>query len=90
MNAEETITQGEYDIVETEQLQKIYGGDLGEALKYYRQAAGLTARELSRKMNITPAALSNYENNKRRPDLEFVRDVAHQLDLSIDTLLESM
>lgn len=53
MNAEETITQGEYDIVETEQLQKIYGGDLGEALKYYRQAAGLTARELSRKMNIT-------------------------------------
>ncbi|KAA8369465.1 helix-turn-helix transcriptional regulator [Leuconostoc carnosum] len=78
------------DGITLKKLALIHGGDLGATLKCYRQSAGLTARELARQMNITPATLSNYENNKRRPDLEFIRDVSQQLHFSADTLLKKI
>ncbi|CAM3172140.1 helix-turn-helix transcriptional regulator [Leuconostoc gasicomitatum] len=79
-----------FQVIEKDQLALIYGGDLGAALKYYRESAGLTERELALKMNITPAALSNYERNKRRPDLEFIKDISNQLHFSVDKLLENI
>ena len=43
---------------------------IGAALKHYRKAAGLTQSELANLTGLTPAAISNYEQDRRiaRPD----------------------
>lgn len=89
-NIKTILNNSHYDGITNEKLALIQGGDLGTALRQYRQTAGLTAHELALQMNITPATLSNYENNKRRPDLEFIRDISQQLDFSADSLLKKL
>ncbi|MCK7661999.1 helix-turn-helix domain-containing protein [Corynebacterium antarcticum] len=43
---------------------------VGDALVVLRRSAGITQEELAKRVNITQAALSRYENDLREPDTE--------------------
>lgn len=60
---------------------------LGKRMIRYRQAAGMSIGELSKKSKISKSAISLYENNKRSPRIEKLMSIADALDLSLDELV---
>ena len=61
---------------------------LGEVLKELREFQGYTQKEVSAKLNITSQAYSNYETNKRTPDVDMTRKIAQFFGKTIDQLIE--
>lgn len=61
---------------------------LGEVLKELREFQGYTQKEVSTQLNITSQAYSNYETNKRSPDMEMTRKIAQFYGKTIDQLIE--
>ena len=59
----------------------------GEVLKELREFQGYTQKEVSKQLNITSQAYSNYENNKRTPDVETMQKIARFYGKTIDELL---
>lgn len=55
------------------QLQQITGGTLGNTLKSMRENVGLTEKDLAIQLNVTTATLFHYENDKRQPDIKFLK-----------------
>jgi transcriptional regulator with XRE-family HTH domain len=43
--------------------------------------------ELSKKAGISPAYLSQIENNKRNPTIDTLKAIARELDIDIDVLI---
>ena len=60
---------------------------LGSNIKYYRLKNNLSLRELASKINVTPMALSNYENNKRRPNNLIINSIVKELQIELSNLL---
>ncbi len=60
---------------------------IGEIIKQKRNELGITQEELAAKIHVTRQAISNWENNKSVPDIEFVRQLASEFHLSIDEML---
>ena len=60
----------------------------GEVLKELREFQGYTQKEVSKQLNITSQAYSNYEKNKRTPDVEMTRKIAQFFGKTIDQLIE--
>lgn len=54
-------------------------------LTKYRKRCGLTQGQLAEKLNVTPQAVSKWENGSL-PDSEFLPMLAHNLGVSIDVL----
>ena len=54
-----------------------------------RSEKGITLIELSQKTGISKSALSNYENNKRYPNIAQMELIAKALDTSITNLFDS-
>lgn len=48
-------------------------------LRYYRLKANLTKTALASMVDLTPMAITNYENGDRRPDLETIKRLAKAL-----------
>lgn len=62
-------------------------GTFGARLKTARHAQGLTQHELGEKINVTAQAISQYEQDKRRPGFEIVYSISRILDCDIRWLL---
>lgn len=62
-------------------------GTFGRRLKKARSAAGLTQRELGDKINVTAQAISQYEQDKRRPGFEIACSMADILGCDIRWLM---
>ena len=60
---------------------------LGDRIKSRRQALGLSQSELSKQLNCTQAALSQYENGNREPGLKDLSTIATCLNTTTDYLL---
>ncbi len=60
---------------------------IGEIIKTKRSELELTQEELANKLHVTRQAISNWENNKSVPDIEFVRQLASEFEMSIDEML---
>ncbi len=60
---------------------------IGEIIKQKRIEKNITQEELASKLHVTRQAISNWENNKSVPDIEFVRQLAIEFDMSIDEML---
>ena len=60
---------------------------LGNRIKSRRQALNLSQSELSRQLNCTQAALSQYENGNREPALNDLANIARYLNTTTDYLL---
>lgn len=62
---------------------------LGEIIKEYRTKKGLSLRDLSKLADVSPATLSQIENNKTSPNLITLKRIAQVLDVSVISLLAS-
>lgn len=60
---------------------------LGQQIKKIRESLGLTGEEFGKKLNVTKVAVSNWENNNRKPDLDMLVKIAKLGNTSVDSLL---
>jgi len=59
----------------------------GERIASLREKQFLTQEELSKKLGITRASLSHYENNRREPDYNTIVKIANLFNVTIDYLV---
>ena len=60
---------------------------LANNLRYLRKKHGLTQKDLSKMLNISRQAYSNYETSKRTPDLDSLLYLSRFYHLSLDTFV---
>lgn len=60
---------------------------LGERIKCLREQRGLTQEDMGNLLHLKRAAISHYERDFRRPDLETLTAIADTLETSTDYLL---
>lgn len=60
---------------------------LGEVIHDARTKLGLSLRDITKKLNITPSYLSDIENDRRIPSEEVLKKLASLLDLEHDDLM---
>ncbi|WP_238884439.1 helix-turn-helix transcriptional regulator [Clostridium sp. YIM B02551] len=60
---------------------------IGDRIKNVRENMNLTGEEFGKKLNVTKVAVSNWENNNRKPDLDMIVRIAEMGDVSTDYLL---
>ena len=56
-------------------------------LKIIRKERGLNQLKVAFDLNISREALSHYENGKRSPDVQMLRDMSNYFGVSIDFLV---
>lgn len=56
-------------------------------LKYYRLKNAMTKKKLAEKLNVSPMAISNYENGKRKPNMELIKQMAKVLGVRVSDFL---
>lgn len=57
------------------------------AIRAWREHRKMTMKDLARKVGISPAYLSQIENNKRNPTIDTLRAIARELGIDIDMLI---
>ena len=55
---------------------------LGEKIRFYRQQAGLTQKELADLCEVSESAIRNYELGNRVPDFLTLKNITEQLRVS--------
>lgn len=64
------------------------GGDmLGKNIKYYRIQKGYSQQELADLVGVQKMTISNYENEKREPDVEMVKAICEVLGVSLNRFM---
>ena len=61
-----------------------------EGLKQIRIRKNLTQQKVALDLNITREALSYYENGKRSPDVQMLRNMSDYFDVSIDYIVNGV
>ncbi|AEI45265.1 MULTISPECIES: helix-turn-helix domain-containing protein [Paenibacillus] len=59
----------------------------GNKISLLREERQLTQEELAVCIGISRSALSHYENNRRHPDYETLKNIADFFDVSLDYLM---
>ena len=59
----------------------------GSRLVHAMELRNMRQKELAKETGVTEATVSRYVNEKRRPDIDFIRDVVRVLNVSADYLL---
>ena len=57
---------------------------VGEKIKKLRLSLGLTQTEFARKLFVTPAAVSQWESNNTRPDMDRLMKISKEFSVSLD------
>lgn len=60
---------------------------LGEKIKKYRQAGGLSQEQLSEKLSVSRQAVTKWESDKGIPDIHNLQAIAKLFNVSLDSLL---
>ncbi|MGD9569115.1 MAG: helix-turn-helix domain-containing protein [Sedimentibacter sp.] len=55
----------------------------GKNLKYYRLKNNMTINELAKRIGVTDMAISNYEHDKRTPDMQVLRKLEEALNIKV-------
>jgi transcriptional regulator with XRE-family HTH domain len=63
--------------------------DIGQRLRSRRAELGLSARELARRLSLSPSLISQIENGKSNPSVGTLYLIVTELDLSLDELFSS-
>ena len=58
-------------------------------LKFYRLCKQMTKKKLAQKVNVTPMAITNYENGVRKPNMEILKKLATALDIRVADFLST-
>lgn len=59
---------------------------LGEIIKQARITKGLSQKELAALLGTTPQNLAQYENNRRRPKINTLRNIASAMNVTLGEL----
>ncbi len=62
---------------------------LGPRLRARREEQGIGLRELARRLNMSPSALSQLETGKTSPSVSTLRAIAAELGISLDELFSN-
>lgn len=62
--------------------------ELGQRIRAYRSAAGMTQEELAEKMYVSRQTISNWENDKSYPDIHSLLMLGSLFDVSLDILVK--
>lgn len=60
---------------------------LGSRIRNLRENSGLTQKELSLMIGLTPKMISFYENNQRTPPIDVLAKIAKIFNVSVDYLI---
>jgi transcriptional regulator with XRE-family HTH domain len=60
-------------------MELMLGATVGEKIRYYRQQAGMTQRQLAELCEISEPAIRNYELGNRMPDYDTLQVIADAL-----------
>lgn len=59
----------------------------GERLRQARQAKNLTLKDVGKRLNLDPSAISKYEHGKRQPNIETLKRFADIYQISFESLV---
>lgn len=65
------------------------GKHMGERIRDLRMAQGMTQSDLAERMNVTDKAVSKWERNLSRPDIDSIPRLAEILGASVQELLDA-
>lgn len=68
-------------------MSEFYELSYGEVLRELRIYHDYKQKDISDYLNITSQAYSNYENNKRTPDIDTIYKIAQFYDITVDKLI---
>lgn len=60
---------------------------VGRNIMFYRKRIGISQIELSRRLGVTPQAVSKWEREICCPDIQFLPMLAKLLEITVDQLL---
>ena len=60
---------------------------IGDRIKRFRKSKGWTARELCRRIGISPSSMSEIENNKTRPSVIMLEYMIRNTDVNVSWIL---
>ncbi len=60
---------------------------LGKRLQQLRKKENLTQEDVASRLNITPQAVSKWENDVSAPDISLLSEISDMFGISIDELL---
>ena len=60
---------------------------LGKRIANLRKEKNMKQDDLAQKLNVSPQAVSKWENDQTCPDISLLPELAKTLDVSVDTLL---
>lgn len=60
---------------------------LGDNIKKYRVAAGLTQHEIAKILEVTDMTISRYETGQREPNIDTLIELSHLFNINIESLL---
>ena len=63
------------------------GNTLGSRIKYIREKMNCTGEEFGKLLNVTKVAISNWENDNRKPDVDMIVKIATLGNVTTDFLL---
>ena len=58
-----------------------------ENLRIFRKLKNMTQEDVAKKINVTTAAYSNYEQGRRQPSIEVLRSICEVLECSADEII---
>lgn len=61
---------------------------IGTKIQEIRKAQDLSQEQFAEKYGVTRQTVSNWENNKHYPDMEILKRISDEFDVSFDTLLK--
>ena len=61
--------------------------EVGHRIRELRQKKGMLQEELARKAGLSPSALSNFEQGRRRTSLDWLKKLSKALGVSVSDLI---
>ncbi len=61
--------------------------EVGHRIRELRQKKGMLQEELARKAGLSPSALSNFEQGRRRTSLDWLKKISASLGVSVSDLI---
>ncbi len=61
--------------------------EVGQKIRELRLKKGMLQEELARKAGLSPSALSNFEQGRRRTSLDWLRKISKALGVSVSDLI---
>jgi transcriptional regulator with XRE-family HTH domain len=68
-------------------MTKKTNGCIGTNIRLFRKQKGLTQVELAQKINCSQAIVTAYENNRKKPAIDTLSNLADSLGVTIDQIV---